>query len=155
MRNTKLASVKNISDITATIAHYDGLCSYISQLDPSQEGCKTIYERLVSHSKDGKYADHNSYEVWSNVDFHMIDQLWGSTAGGWGGIGGAAMSNYFTIVIENKPLSISCIYYGGKLAYILDMEKNYSKFISNGYNHLPGISSIKSKGLTPLYVSKR
>lgn len=155
MRNTKLASISNLSDITAALAHYDGLCSYTSQLDPAQPGCKTIYERLVKHSKDGKYVDHISYDVWSDINLHIVNQMWGSTAGGWGGIGGAAMSNYYTMVIENSTLSIACVYYNGQLAYILDMDKNYNELVSNGYNRLPGISGIKSKGLTALYVSKK
>lgn len=155
MTNVKLASISNLSDITAALAHYDGLCSYTSQLDPSQEGCKTLYERLVKHSKDGKYVDHVSYDVWSSIDLHIVEQLWGSTSCGWGGMGGAAMTNSYTMVIENSKLSIACVYYNGKLAYILDMDKNYIDLVSKGYRRLPGISSIKSLGLTSLYISKR
>lgn len=155
MRNTKLASISNLSDITAALSHYDGLHSYISQLDSSQEGCKTIYERLVKHSRDGKYVDHVSYDVWSNIDLHIVDQMWGSTSCGWGGMGGAAMTNSYTMVIENSALSIACIYYGGKLAYILDMDKNYSELVSKGYNSLPGINEIKYEDLTALYIFKR
>lgn len=155
MRNAKLASISNLSDMTSALNHYDGLCSYISQLDPSQAGCKTIYERLVSHSKDGRYADHASYDVWSDINLHIVDQMWGSTAGGWGGLGGAAMSNYYTMIIENSSLSIAFIYYGGELAYIVEMDKAYHELIAKGYNRLPGISSIKTNGLTALYISKK
>lgn len=51
----------------------------------------------------------------------MFPQLWGSTALGFGGIGGAAMTRAYTVVVRLSDASGSSIgvYWGGKHAYTL------------------------------------
>lgn len=46
----------------------------------------------------------------------MFRQTWGSTALGYGGIGGAAMTNAYTVVVATR--ASACVYFGdGPLAY--------------------------------------
>lgn len=49
----------------------------------------------------------------------MFLQSWGSTALGFGGIGGAAITSAYTVVVES-PTSIKGVYWAGRLAYLLD-----------------------------------
>lgn len=50
------------------------------------------------------------------VDVQLFNQLWGSTALGYGGLGGAAMTNAYTVVVSHA--GNSCVYFGGgRLAY--------------------------------------
>ena len=52
----------------------------------------------------------------------MFPQTWGSTALGYGGMGGAAMTPAYTVVITYH--NYVCVYFGyGRLAYSLDYSK--------------------------------
>jgi len=47
----------------------------------------------------------------------MFPQTWGSTALGFGGIGGAAMTTAYTIVIREGFSGNCLVYFGGRFAY--------------------------------------
>lgn len=53
------------------------------------------------------------------VDCVMFQQMWGSTALGFGGLGGAAMTSAYTVVITG-PMGDACVYFGGRFAYRVD-----------------------------------
>lgn len=56
------------------------------------------------------------------VDVTMFNQTWGSTALGYDGIGGAAMTDAYTVIVEFQ--GIYCIYFGiGHLAYKIDARQ--------------------------------
>lgn len=49
----------------------------------------------------------------------MFPQTWGSTATGYGGLGGAAMTDAYTIIVSHHSTTY-CVYFGcGRLAYKL------------------------------------
>ena len=53
------------------------------------------------------------------LEIVMFSQTWGSTALGYGGIGGAAMTPAYTVIVSHY--NRSCVYFGyGRLAYMLD-----------------------------------
>ena len=55
-----------------------------------------------------------------DVDVFVFQQLWGSTALGYGGLGGAAMTYAYTVVVSTR--SQACVYFGrGRLAYRVDL----------------------------------
>lgn len=54
------------------------------------------------------YADH--------CEVIMFPQTWGSTALGFGGIGGAAMTTAYTVVVIG-PMGDACVYFAGRMAY--------------------------------------
>lgn len=49
----------------------------------------------------------------------MFPQTWGSTALGFGGIGGAAMTPAYTVVVRG-PAGQEAVYWHGKFAYVVD-----------------------------------
>jgi hypothetical protein len=52
----------------------------------------------------------------------MIPQTWGSTALGYGGVGGAAWTPAYTVIVTHH--NVSCIYFGcSRLAYKIDGSK--------------------------------
>ena len=56
------------------------------------------------------------------VEVVMFPQTWGSTALGYGGIGGAAMTPAYTVVVSYE--NHMCVYFGGgRLAYRLDYNQ--------------------------------
>ena len=52
----------------------------------------------------------------------LFPQTWGSTALGYGGMGGAAVTTAYTIIVHNR--FEYCVYFGyGRLAYKFDVSK--------------------------------
>ena len=54
-----------------------------------------------------------------NVDVVMFSQTWGSTALGFGGVGGQAITTAYTVVVYG-PMGDACVYFGGRLAYRIE-----------------------------------
>jgi hypothetical protein len=71
------------------------------------------------------------------VEVVMFPQTWGSTALGYGGIGGSAMTTAYTVVVSYN--GYYCVYFGssGRLAYTVDRIRNGSdgcqRFIEDMY----------------------
>ena len=64
-----------------------------------------------------------------DVRVHMFMQTWGSTATGYGGMGGASTTEEYTIIIEYFPYY--CVYFGeGPLAYMVNVGAS-SDFIDD------------------------
>ena len=56
-----------------------------------------------------------------DIEVYMFPQLWGSTALGYGGIGGSSMTTAYTIVV--MCTDDVCVYFGGsRLAYRLNLR---------------------------------
>lgn len=82
-----------------------------------------------------------------DIEICVFPQQWGSTALGYGGIGGAAMTTAYTFVITCGMLS--CVYFGcGRLAY----KVRYSGKMSNEYAEF--VKDIKEHQLSSCYDAK-
>ena len=68
------------------------------------EDRKTIIKTRRPHEND----------MWVEA---MFPQTWGSTALGFGGIGGAAMTDAYVVVIRVYHASQYMVYFGGRFAY--------------------------------------
>ena len=125
-------SFKDISNICNAINRYNELWYDITSLVRYNS---KYYEKLKSfHDKHQP-----SLNKWKDVDLHVIKQTWGNTSCGWQGIGGAAISSYYTIIIENLNYNISFIFYTGKLAYICYINEKYD------INKLPGLAQCEDE----------
>lgn len=79
------------------------------------------------------------------TEVFMFPQTWGSTALGYGGIGGSAMTTAYTVVISS---GISyCVYFGsGRLAYKVDVTRVKSEFLNDLNNHnMASVSEAKGR----------
>lgn len=54
-----------------------------------------------------------------NSELLVFSQVWGSTALGFGGIGGQAMTSAYTTVIFDDYLNIWAVYFGERMAYMI------------------------------------
>lgn len=144
--------LREISNITGALSSFQELLSYITQLDSKNEELQKYYQYLLDKYKT-KYLDHRVVHEWESVNFHVINQCWGSTSCGWGGIGGAAMTNSYTTIIENRSCKIAAVYWDGKLAYLVHLDEVYDTFIkTNSYHRFPGLDSVKARFNT-IYVN--
>ena len=68
--------------------------------------------------------------------YAMFPQTWGSTALGHGGMGGAAMTTAYTIVIECYNTQEWLVYFGGMFCYKVSMSSpNRLTFVEDCANH--------------------
>ena len=66
-----------------------------------------------------------------DVEVLMFPQTWGSTALGYGGMGGASVTSAYTLIVHDH--NTYCVYFGeGELAY----QIKYSELTDAGKNHL-------------------
>jgi hypothetical protein len=76
-----------------------------------------------------KTRKHSMYDL---TVYSMFVQTWGSTALGFGGIGGQAITSAYVCVIESNLVGQFAVYFGGRLAYII--ERANSKFTEDVFN---------------------
>jgi len=65
--------------------------------------------------------------------YAMFVQTWGSTALGFGGVGGQTVSSSYVCVIESDLLGECAVYFGGRLAYVITRPNK--KFFEDIRNH--------------------
>jgi hypothetical protein len=73
-----------------------------------------------------KTRKHSFYDL---TVYSMFTQTWGSTALGFGGIGGQAITSAYVCVIESNLLGQFAVYFGGRLAYVI--ERPDTKFFED------------------------
>lgn len=137
------------------VSHYVKLAHTFTQTTSGEaaEPLEEFWNKSIVKRDEKTWMTDQEYSYWISFNAHMIKQMWGSTAGGWPGMGGAMMSEYYTTVIENSYYKFACIYYGGRLAYICEMDDKYQAYLEKGYRGLPGIPECRRK-LTILYTGK-
>ena len=64
-----------------------------------------------------KTRKHTMYDL---TVYAMFVQTWGSTAMGFGGIGGQAITSAYVCVIESNLIGQYAVYFGGRLAYVIE-----------------------------------
>lgn len=142
-------------DFQRAINEYLKLAYTFTQITSGEtaEPLREFWQRDVVKRDTNLWLTEGEYREWISFNAHMVRQMWGSTAGGWPGMGGAAMSEYYTTVIENEYYGFVCVYYGGRLAYICEMDDKYKEYMGQRYRALPGITECRKK-LTILYTGR-
>jgi hypothetical protein len=74
----------------------------------------------------GPFVEKTRRPTSNECDVFMFPQMWSSTALGYGGIGGQAMTSAFTVVVACPRTHTAAVYFGtgGRLAYLVDTRKN-------------------------------
>lgn len=71
------------------------------------------YRKTKEDKRIKKSRKHSSYDI---IVFAMFTQTWGSTALGFGGLGGQAMTSDYVVILESEQAGY-CVYFGGRFAY--------------------------------------
>jgi len=81
----------------------------------------TIVEKTCKHS------------LYNLTVYSMFTQTWSSTALGFGGIGGQAITSAYVCVIESNIVGGFAVYFGGRLAYVINRPNE--KFMEDVHRH--------------------
>jgi hypothetical protein len=147
--------MSDMANVMNSISHYEGLSTYFPNLASGEEGeiLTRFWNEKIVKREEKTWLTESEFRYWCDINFHVIKQTWGNTAGGWQGIGGSAMTPAYTLIIENGWYGFACIYYSGKLAYICEMDDKYTDYKVKGYRGLPGCRDSSEK-LTVLFKGR-
>jgi hypothetical protein len=80
-------------------------------------------DRTATITKSQRHSD------YTMTVYNVFPQDWSSTALGFGGMGGQAITGAYTVIIESKQACGFCVYFGGRFAYRI--EKPNEKFFDD------------------------
>lgn len=128
------ACFRDLPDIEVTQADPSSERAYLDKASPEQRS--EYFALLKSLATPDDRAD---FYVSRNIatstaryrprsedcEVTMFPQTWGSTALGYGGIGGQAVTVAYTVIVRCKYTSFAAVYFGqgGRLAYLVSPEK--------------------------------
>ena len=119
-----------ITDLHDAIAHaqYAGFSDIEYETRDWETYCTTKEDVRVPATRRPTTRDFGVYGMWP--------QTWGSTALGHGGMGGAAMTTAYTIVLECYATREFLVYFGGQICYTVNRDSvNFNVFIEDCKNH--------------------
>lgn len=126
-------AVQNLSNAIAH-AMYEGFPPIEYEDRDWEHFGKTGENKRVTKTR--KHSDRD-IEVYA-----MFSQTWSSTALGFGGLGGQAITSAYTIILRSNYLGEYCVYFGGRFAY--HIKRINQKFIEDVMNR--EMRSVKNKG---------
>ena len=127
-----------ITDLHHAYAHavYEGFPEYEYEDRDWEHYRKTKEDRRVKKS-----SKHTEYHISVHS---MFPQTWSSTALGFGGIGGQAITAAYTIILESDQGAGYCVYFGGRFAYrIVNPNEKFLEDIARRY--MSEVSGAKTK----------
>lgn len=104
-----------ISDLHLALSHamYEGFPEFTYHDRDWEHYRKTKEPRVIE--KKRKHTEHD-IGIYS-----MFSQTWGSTALGFNGLGGAAITDAYVIILHSyRGVPGFCVYFGGRFAYYIE-----------------------------------
>lgn len=81
-------------------------------------------------------VEHTRRPVPYDCEIGMFRQTWGSTALGFGGIGGQAMTPAYTVIVSCDRSRASAVYFGGRFAYLVEYVNQNTAYQMDVANQL-------------------
>ena len=117
--------------------------NYVMKRPPNLIAILQDFSQRIADDADVKaYGDARIYS--DSYDMIMFPQTWGSTALGFGGWGGQAVTQEYTTVVKFSPSKIYGVYFSDKFAYIV---KKPNKTFADDVNK----REMKSAGDSHMY----
>ena len=106
-----MKSYHAVNDLHMVMAHavYEGF--------PEYEYESRDFNNPDRDARVVKKTRHTEYNLTVKT---MFPQVWSSTALGFGGIGGQAITTAYTTVVESDIDASCCVYFGGQFAYRIE-----------------------------------
>lgn len=106
-----MKSYHAVNDLHMVMAHavYEGF--------PEYEYESRDFNNPDRDARVVKKTRHTEYNLTVKA---MFPQVWSSTAMGFGGIGGQAITTAYTTVVESDIDASCCVYFGGQFAYRIE-----------------------------------
>lgn len=89
-----------------------------------------IAREILSIEEDFQFRVNNPRNKPDAFDLYMFEQTWGSTALGFGGIGGDAMTSAMTYVFVPQVEDDCIVYFAGRFAYKVPYSRVFADDIA-------------------------
>jgi hypothetical protein len=123
-----------INDLHHALAHaqYQGFPEFEYEDRDWEHYRKTKEDKIIVKSRK-----HSPHDI---TVFAMFTQTWSSTALGFGGLGGAAITSAYVVVLDSHQGKGFCVYFGGRFAY--HIQKPNDNFFGDVINR--GMADVKN-----------
>ena len=146
-------NIETMADMNVSIANYTtDLVHQISQPGPDNRNAVEWNKKKIRDTKSWWWD--TGYKMFLDFNVHLIKQNWGSTSAGWGGMGGAAMTQTYTTVIHCPSLGIVAVYYSGQIAYVMDISDTEPENVHLIIEKPPAFSTVKNNN-NIIYINSR
>lgn len=157
------ACLRDLPEIEEELADASAERSYLDSL--SLEDRRGYYARKDAARTEGRlnafYALHNiavfkraSRPLPEGCSVTLFRQAWATTALGYGGIGGQAFTNAYTVIVECETTGYAAVYFGGpRLAYLVPPgveEVAYRHYHATRF--FPGVAEARLHGWYPFLL---
>ena len=125
--------------LSRSLAHavYEGM--------PEFEYQERDYSKGYQHGVEPEYlTKKRKHRDWEVGVYAMFVQTWSSTSLGFGGVGGQAITDSYTVVIESLQILGFCVYFGGRFAYRID-KPNSQFWTDIQMQSLSGVDGAKKR----------
>jgi hypothetical protein len=108
-----------IQSLAQALAHaqYEGFPEYEYQDRDWEHYHKTKEDKRIT-----KRSRHSPRDL---IVHAMFPQTWSSTALGFGGVGGQAITSAYTVIIESEHSLGFCVYFNGRFAYRIQKPNDH------------------------------
>jgi hypothetical protein len=143
------ACIRDLPDIEFDQVDVASERTHLDTLTPDQRreyyalkaGCKTDAERAEFFAARGiSTTVRRQRPSPEHCEVTMFSQMWESTALGYGGIGGQAVTDAYTVIVRCEYTGYAAVYFGGgRLAYLVPPEKQNDVWHKAVHDHqMPG-----------------
>ena len=89
-----------------------------------------IARELLTIEEDFQFRVNNPLNKPHDFDLYIFEQIWGSTALGFGGVGGDAMTSAMTYVFVPQVEDDCIVYFAGRFAYKVPYSRVFADDIA-------------------------
>ena len=101
---------------------------------------------MIEEDLSFRLSPEKGQPIADDFEIYTFDQLWGSTALGFDGFGGSAMTTATTYVLVPVGVNQKCfVYFAGRFAYSADLSEAFKEDLRN-HNMEPVYRSGKYRG---------
>lgn len=117
----------------------------------SREEKAELYARERSSGQvEGPFIEKSRRPTPHGCEVMMFPQTWGSTALGFGGIGGQAITTAYTVIVSCDQSGASAVYFGGQFAYLVERAHQKEAWHADIARRMVASQADAAKRYTPL-----
>lgn len=87
-----------------------------------EQKAEFVSKERATGQVEGPHIEKTRRPTPHDCEVVMFPQTWSSTALGFGGVGGAAFTSAYTVIVQSGPTRDAAVYFGGRLAYLVPRD---------------------------------
>lgn len=113
-----------------------------------EEKSEQMTKERASGRVEGPFIEKTRRPEPYDCEVVMFPQTWSSTALGFGGMGGQAITSAYTVVVSCDLVGAAAVYFGGRFAYLVEHARQNAEFRQDIANQ----NMVECRGAGKRYV---